>query len=161
MRGILSARRIVAANVKFLTSDYGAMPSRWCIDRCSVVCYDCLPASPRRPVEIIASGSLRIGQNVASRINSIERNGGETEPVPQPKSKESHQSWGPASVSPLTCSNVCYFACFRLIERAPEGLETLPANSSEANLLLNSATSAAKMYRLFAIKCVRSHPRFS
>jgi hypothetical protein len=66
----------------------------------SAVCYDCLPASPRRSVETIASDSLRIGQNVASRINSIERNGGETEPVPQPKSKESHQSWGPASVSP-------------------------------------------------------------
>jgi hypothetical protein len=48
-----------------------------------------------------------------------------------------------------------------LIERAPERFETFPANSSEANLLLNAATSAAKMYRLFAIKCVRSHPRFS
>ena len=46
-------------------------------------------------------------------------------------------------------------------DRATERFGTLPANSSEASLRLNSATSAAKMYRLFAIKCVRSHPRFS
>ncbi len=36
---------------------------------------------------------------------------------------------------------------------------TLVVNSSEASLRLNPATSAAKMYRLFAIKWVRSHPR--
>jgi hypothetical protein len=41
---------------------------------------------------------------------------------------------------------------------APEKCETLLGNSPEASLLLNSATSAARRYRLFAIKCVRSHP---
>jgi hypothetical protein len=35
---------------------------------------------------------------------------------------------------------------FGLIECGMEGFETFPANSSDASLLLNSATSAAKMY---------------
>jgi hypothetical protein len=51
--------------------------------------------------------------------------------------------------------------CLDPIEGARERFETLPANSSKASLLLNSATSAAKIYLLFAIKWVRSQPRFS
>jgi hypothetical protein len=61
----------------------------------------------------------------------------------------------------LYSKDIHYFRSFDLVECARKRFETLPANSSEANLLLNSATSAAKTYRLFAIKCVRSHPRFS
>src|SRR6516225_9721829 len=38
---------------------------------------------------------------------------------------------------------------------------TFPTNSPTASLLLNSATSSAKRYRRFAIKCVRSQTRFS
>jgi hypothetical protein len=38
---------------------------------------------------------------------------------------------------------------------------TFPTNSPAVSLLLNSATSSAKTYRRFAIKCVRSQPRFS
>jgi hypothetical protein len=60
-----------------------------------------------------------------------------------------------------TSSSIRYVPFFSLTWRTAERFETLPANSSEANLLLNSATSAAKMYSLLAIKCVRSHPRFS
>jgi hypothetical protein len=52
-----------------------------------------------------------------------------------------------------------FFLCF--IERATDRFETLPANSSDPSLLLKSATSAAKTYRLFAIKRARSQPRFS
>ena len=62
---------------------------------------------------------------------------------------------------PNTSGNIHYVAFFGLIGRPPQRFETLPANSSEASLLLNSATSAAMMYRLFAIKWVRSQPRFS
>jgi hypothetical protein len=58
----------------------------------------------------------------------------------------------------LTSRSIRYVSFFGLIERAAERFGTFPANSSEASLLLNSATSVAKMYRLFAIKCVRSHP---
>lgn len=65
------------------------------------------------------------------------------------------------SPTPFNINNVSYFVSLELVDRALERLEIFPANSSNANLLLKSATSAAKMYRLLAIKCVRSHPRFS
>ena len=42
-------------------------------------------------------------------------------------------------------NDIRYFLSFDLVECAPKRFETLSANSSEANLLLNSATSAAKM----------------
>ena len=66
-----------------------------------------------------------------------------------------------APINRLSPSNIRYVALFGLIERALQRFEMLPANSTEASLLLNSATSAAKMYRLFAIKWVGSQPRFS
>jgi len=65
------------------------------------------------------------------------------------------------SPTPFNINNVSYFVSLELVDRALERLEIFPANSSNANLLLKSATSAAKMHRLLAIKCVRSHPRFS
>jgi hypothetical protein len=77
------------------------------------------------------------------------------------KSQRVKSRYGPGTskLSNFPQYSSCFF--FSLIERAPDRFETLPANSFEANLLLNSATSSAKMYRRFAIKCVRSQPRFS
>src|SRR4029077_11871221 len=60
-----------------------------------------------------------------------------------------------------TSRNISYICFFVLIWRTEERFETLPANSSEASRLLNSATSAANTYLLFAIRWVRSQPRFS
>ena len=65
------------------------------------------------------------------------------------------------SLTPSNIDDVGYFVSLKLVDRALERLEISPANSSNANLLLKSATSTAKMYRLLSIKCVRSHPRFS
>ena len=54
---------------------------------------------------------------------------------------------------------VLFFSAFnRLCDRK---IRTAAGKFIEASRLLNSATSAAKIYRLFAIKCVRNHPRFS
>jgi hypothetical protein len=61
----------------------------------------------------------------------------------------------------VTSTDPADLFCFDPTRHARERFEKLLANSFDASLLLNSATSAAKMYRLFAIKCVRSHPRFS
>jgi len=69
--------------------------------------------------------------------------------------------WASQRFLSALCIRFRYVFFFRLIEPAIQRFEGLPANSSEASLLLNSATSAANTYLLFAIKCVRIQPRFS
>src|SRR5207244_7163892 len=72
-------------------------------------------------------------------------------------------TWLPG-LKEILLSNVSYiyYVCFfGLIERAWRRFEMLPANSSEASLLLKSATSTHKMYLLCAIKWVRSHASLS
>ena len=64
------------------------------------------------------------------------------------------------SLTPSNTNDVGYFVSLELVDRALERLEIFP-RTHNANLPLKSATSAAKMYRPLAIKCVRSHPRFS
>ncbi len=80
--------------------------------------------------------------------------GGETLVRPTRKSKIA----APVFLRLLNTYDVGYFVPFELGAPAPENFEIFPANSSDANLLLNSATSAAKMYRLLAIRCVPQHP---
>ena len=55
------------------------------------------------------------------------------------------------SPTPFNINNVSYFLSLELVDRALERLEIFPANSSNANLLLKSATSAAKMYHLLQL----------
>jgi len=65
------------------------------------------------------------------------------------------------SLTPPNINDVGYFVSLELVDRALERLEIFAASSSNANLPLKSTTSVATLYRLLAIKCVRSHPRFS
>jgi hypothetical protein len=96
------------------------------------------------PVPRFLSRFNFLGENVTNEQGNTQGSSGETAPTPTAEKVKSRCSLRAASLT-SNLSNVSYFGLLSFDRASVERFETFPADSSDASLLLNSATSVGKM----------------